>query len=79
MEAGAQEMGNKAQPGMLRPCCLSVQCVSGIQKFSGNQNDCNAGNQELVRSCLTPIPRRHSGTLHVKVLSEEDVWAQGVL
>ncbi|KAL3130617.1 hypothetical protein ABBQ38_008011 [Trebouxia sp. C0009 RCD-2024] len=51
VEAGAQELGSKAQPG----------------------------EQELVRGCLTPIPGRQSGTLHVKVLSEEDVWAQGVL
>lgn len=51
VEAGAHELGSKAQPG----------------------------KQELVRGCLTPIPGRQSSTLHVKVLSEEDVWAQGVL
>lgn len=37
------------------------------------------GVQELVRSCLTAVPHRQDGLLHVKVLSEESVWAEGVL
>ncbi len=40
---------------------------------------CLAGVQELVRSCLTAVPHRQNGLLHVKVLSEESVWAEGVL
>ncbi len=39
----------------------------------------HSGVQELVRSCLTAVPHRQNGLLHVKVLSEESVWAEGVL
>lgn len=80
VEAGAQELGSKAQSGMLHPC----KSVCGLGEWDTTihveyQNEYDAGNQDLVRGCLTPIPSRQSGTLHVKVLSEEDVWAQGVL
>ncbi|KAL0023329.1 hypothetical protein WJX77_007937 [Trebouxia sp. C0004] len=37
------------------------------------------GLQELVRSCLTAVPHRQNGLLQVKVLSEESMWAEGVL
>ncbi|KAL3147662.1 hypothetical protein ABBQ32_002415 [Trebouxia sp. C0010 RCD-2024] len=66
-----------------RDFCFEGSCelcqfevVAGAQELGSKAQP---GKQELVRGCLTPIPGRQSGTLHVKVLSEEDVWAQGVL
>lgn len=79
VEAGAQELGSKAQRGMLHPCKSGCGMGQGDTTYVEHQNGYDAGNQELVRGCLTPIPSRQSGTLCVKVLSEEDVWAQGVL
>ncbi len=38
-----------------------------------------AGNQELVRGCLTAVPHRQDRVLDVQVLSEESVWGEGVL
>ena len=60
-----------------------MQLESGWQPHSNDTHShlvwAIAGNQELVRGCITAVPCRQKGDVHVKVLSEESVWGEGVL
>lgn len=60
--------------GSCELCQLEVE--GGAQELGPKAQP---GNQELVRGCITAVPCRQKGDVHVKVLSEESVWGEGVL
>ncbi|CAI5527641.1 unnamed protein product [Closterium sp. Naga37s-1] len=57
-------------------CCHCEMEVEGGASEAGYRA---MGGSDLIRSCICPVPGRNGGTLKVRILSEEDVWGDGVL
>eukprot|EP00270_Netrium_digitus_P021389 TRINITY_DN9130_c0_g1_i1.p1 TRINITY_DN9130_c0_g1~~TRINITY_DN9130_c0_g1_i1.p1 ORF type:complete len:203 (-),score=24.13 TRINITY_DN9130_c0_g1_i1:109-687(-) len=58
-------------------CCHCEMDVEGGATEVGYR--ANASGEDLIRSCICPVPVRQQEQVVVRILSEEDAWGSGVL